>query len=382
MRTGMDVLLSDGVPEVTGKRVGLISNHTGIDSRLRSTIDLLHASDMCNLVALFAPEHGIWGGAQAGAEISGHIDKRTGLPVYSLYGETNSPARDVLDTLDVLMFDMLDLGVRYATRLSIMAESQAAAAAAHVDFIVCDRPNPLSGEHVEGGLLDSRFTSLVGCHPIPVRHGMTVGELARLFAAECGWPEPIVVPMQGWQRAWWFDETGLPWVFPSPNLPTLEAATLYPGTCLIEGTNLSEGRGTTRPFELIGAPWLEPFAVAAALEQRNPRDVAFRPTYFTPTFSKHADVSCGGVQIHILDREALRPVALGMAVLEVLRALDPGSFVWRQGREGQYSIDLLLGTDQPRRMLDDGNDVAQVMTGWDAEVQAFEERRRPYLLYT
>lgn len=382
MRTGMDVLLSGGVPEVAGKKVGLISNHTGIDSHLRSTIALLHDSDQCDLAALFAPEHGIWGGTQAGAEISGHIDMRTGLPVYSLYGATNSPARDVLDTLDVLVFDMLDLGVRYATRLSIMAESQAAAAEADVVFVVCDRPNPLSGKHVEGGLLDPRFASLVGYHAIPVRHGMTFGELARLFAAERGWPEPIVVPMQGWQRAWWFDETGLPWVFPSPNLPTLDAVTLYPGTCLIEGTNLSEGRGTTRPFELIGAPWLNPFALAAALERRSPQGVAFRPTYFTPTFSKHAEVPCGGVQIHILDREALRPVALGMAVLEVLRALDPESFAWRQGREGQYSIDLLLGTDQPRRTLDDGNDLAQLMTRWDADAKAFEERRRPFLLYT
>jgi uncharacterized protein YbbC (DUF1343 family) len=211
---------------------------------------------------------------------------------------------------------------------------------------------------------------------------MTFGELARLFAAERDWPEPTVVPMQGWQRSWWFDETELPWVFPSPNLPTLDAVTLYPGTCLIEGTNLSEGRGTTRPFELIGAPWLDPFAFATALERHQLPGVAFRPTWFTPTFSKHADVSCGGVQIHILDREALRPVALGMTLLEVLRDLDGDAFAWRQGREGRYSIDLLLGSNGPRRMLDDGATVAQVTAGWEDEARMFEERRGPYLLYT
>jgi len=262
-----------------------------------------------------------------------------------------------------------------------MAESQEAAASAGLAFVVFDRPNPISGEHVEGGLLDPDFLSFVGCHPIPVRHGMTFGELARLFAADRGWPEPTMVPMQGWRRAWWFDETELPWVFPSPNLPTLDAVTLYPGTCLIEGTNLSEGRGTTRPFELIGAPWLDPFALATALERRQLPGVAFRPTFFTPMFSKHANVSCGGVQIHIVDREVMRPVALGMTLLEVLRELDGDAFAWRQGREGRYSIDLLLGSDQPRRRLDAGDSGAQITAGWNEEAQAFEERRQPYLLY-
>lgn len=382
MLTGLDVILDKGMPpELASKRVGLITNHTGVDRHLRSTIDLLQDKDGIELVALFGPEHGIWGEAQAGAKVSGAVDQRTGLPVYSLYGERHSPTRDMLNSLDVLIFDILDLGVRYATRLSIMVKSQEAAAAADVDFIVFDRPNPISGESVEGALLDPRFASLVGCHPIPVRHGMTVGELARMIAAERGWPEPVVVPMQGWKRAWWFDETGLPWVFPSPNLPTLDAVTLYPGTCLIEGTNVSEGRGTTRPFELIGAPWLDPFALAAALERRNLPGVAFRPTYFTPIFSKHANVSCGGVQIHILDRGAMRPVEMGIHLLHVLRELDPAAFAWREGREGRYSIDLLLGSDRPRRMLDVGDSVARVTAGWEEEAQAFVERRQPFLLY-
>lgn len=382
MLTGLDVILDKGVPpELASKRVGLITNQTGVDRHLRSIIDLLRDKDGIELVALFGPEHGIWGEAQAGAKVSGAVDQRTGLPVYSLYGERHSPTRDILDSLDVLIFDILDLGVRYATRLSIMVKSQEAAAAADVDFIVFDRPNPISGESVEGTLLDPRFASLVGCHPIPVRHGMTIGELARMIAAERGWPEPVVVPMQGWKRAWWFDETGLPWVFPSPNLPTLDAVTLYPGTCLIEGTNISEGRGTTRPFELIGAPWLDPFALAVALEGRNLPGVAFRPTYFTPIFSKHANVSSGGVQIHILNRGAMRPVEMGIHVLHVLRELDPAAFAWREGREGRYSIDLLLGSDRPRRMLDAGDSVAQITAGWEEEAQAFAERRQPFLLY-
>ncbi len=381
MRIGLETFLSDGAPRTVGRRAGLITNHTGLDHNFRSNVDLLRASDFVELLALFAPEHGIWGDAQAGVKVSGDIDGHSGLPVHSLYGERYSPTRDTLDGLDVLIFDVLDLGVRYATRLSIMAKALEAAATADIDFVVFDRPNPISGEGIEGALLDTRFVSLIGCHPIPVRHGMTVGELARMFAAERGWPEPVIVPMQGWRREWWFDETGLPWVFPSPNLPTLDSLTLYPGTCLIEGANVSEGRGTTRPFELIGAPWLDPFAFSAEMERQNLPGVAFRPTYFMPTFSKHANVSCGGVQIHILDREEMRPVELGIHLLHVLRELDPDAFAWRKGREGKYSLDLLLGSDRPRRMLDAGDSVVQITAGWEEDASKFEERRRPYLLY-
>lgn len=381
MRIGLETFLSDGAPRTAGRRAGLITNHTAVDHNLRSSVDLLRASDFVELLALFAPEHGIWGDAQAGVAVNGNIDVHSGLPVHSLYGERYSPSHDTLDSLDVLIFDILDLGVRYATRLSIMANALEAAATADIDFVVFDRPNPISGEGVEGALLDPRFVSLIGCHPIPVRHGMTVGELARMFAAERGWPEPIVVPMQGWRREWWFDETGLPWVFPSPNLPTLDAVTLYPGTCLIEGVNISEGRGTTRPFELIGAPWLDPFRLAAEMKSLGLPGVTFRPTYFMPTFSKHADVTCGGVQIHICDREVMRPVELGIHLLHVLHELEPGAFTWREDREGKYSLDLLLGSDRPRRMLDAGDSVAQITAGWEEDASAFEERRRPFLLY-
>lgn len=382
MLTGLDVVLDKGLPELAGTRFGLITNHTGVDRYLRSIIDVLQDRDGIELVAFFGPEHGVRGEAQAGTTVSRSIDKRTGLPVHSLYGETLAPTPAMMEGLDALMFDIQDAGVRFYTYVSTMINAQGAAASADLRFMVLDRPAPIGGTRIEGNLLDPSFESFVGAHPVPIRYGMTVGELARMVAAERGWPEPIVVPMQGWKREWWFDETGLPWVFPSPNLPTLDAVTLYPGTCLIEGVNISEGRGTTRPFELIGAPWLDPFTLAAEMERRGLPGVTFRPTYFTPTFSKHANISCGGVQIHILDRAAMRPVELGIHLLHVLRELDPSAFAWRKGREGNYALDLLLGSDRPRRMLDAGDSVAQITTGWEEDGSAFDERRRPFLLYS
>lgn len=381
MLTGLDVVLENGLPDLAGARFGLITNHTGVDRSLRSIIDLLQERDGIELAALFGPEHGVRGEAQAGAEVSGAIDQRTGLPVHSLYGETLAPTPAMMEGLDALMFDIQDAGVRFYTYVSTMINAQGAAAAADLRFVVLDRPDPIGGNRVEGNMLDPSFESFVGAHPVPIRYGMTVGELARMVAAERGWPEPTVVTMQGWKREWWFDETGLPWVAPSPNLPTLDSAALYPGTCLIEGANISEGRGTTQPFELIGAPWLDPFTLAAEMERRDLPGVTFRPTYFTPTFSKHANISCGGVQIHIRDREAMRPVELGIHLLHGLRELDPGAFAWREGREGTYSLDLLLGSDRPRHMLDEGGSVAQIIAGWEDDARAFEERRRPFLLY-
>lgn len=381
MLTGLDVLLDEGSPELAGMRCGLITNHTGVDRHLRSIIDLLREHDVIELVALLGPEHGVRGEAQAGAEVSGAIDQRTGLPVHSLYGETLAPTPAMMQGLDALIFDIQDAGVRFYTYVSTMINAQEAAVSAGLRFVVLDRPDPIGGIRVEGNMLDPGFASFVGAHPVPIRYGMTVGELARMVAADREWPEPMVVPMRGWRRAWWFDQTGLPWVFPSPNLPTLDAMALYPGTCLVEGVNVSEGRGTTRPFELIGAPWLDPFEFAGQMERRNLPGVAFRPTWFTPMFSKHANVSCGGVQIHMLDREAMRPVQLGMHLLHVLRDMDSDAFGWRTGRDGNHALDLLLGSDRPRHMLDAGDSVEQITAGWEEEARAFEDRRRPYLLY-
>lgn len=381
MHTGLEVLLSEGLPEMTGKRVGLVTNHTGVDSRFRSTADLLHASDQFRLVALFGPEHGVRGEAQAGVEVGASVDGRTGLLVYSLYGETRRPTPAMLERMDALLFDIQDVGVRYATYISTMSLVQEACAEAGIPLVLLDRPNPISGVHIEGPSLNPAFASFVGAHPIPVRHGLTCGELARLFAAERGWPTPTVVPMQGWRRDQWYDETGLPWVQPTPNLPTLDSLTLYPGMCLIEGTNVSEGRGTTRPFELVGAPWLDPFELAAELERRTLPGSAFRPAYFTPTYSKHAGFSCRGVQAYITDRSEARPVELGVHMLHAIRELAPEEFAWRSGHDGSFFVDLLYGSDKLRRMLDGGAGVAEITADWREETSGFRERRDPFLLY-
>ena len=381
MQTGLEILLAEGQPSLRGRRVGLITNHSAIDPKLRSAIDLLHESDVVDLVALFGPEHGVRGDAQAGVKVEAATDKHSGLPVYSLYGETQHPTPEMLGGLDALLFDIQDIGVRYATYISTMANAMEAASDAGLTFVVLDRPNPLNGDAIEGNLLEPAFASFVGVHPIPIRHGMTAGELARLIAAERGWAEPVVVEMTGWRRDHWFDDTELPWVQPSPNLPTLDSVTLYSGTCMIEGTNVSEGRGTTRPFEYIGAPWLDPFDLADAMDKRNLPGCGFRPAYFTPTFSKHYGAVCGGVQIHILDREKTRPAVLGIHLLDVIRSLDPQAFAWRQSSDGGYFIDLLLGSDQPRRMFDQGAGADEIVAQWAAERASFAERRQPYLLY-
>ncbi len=381
MQTGLEILLAEGQPSLRGRRVGLITNHSAIDPKLRSAIDLLHESDVVDLVALFGPEHGVRGDAQAGVKVEAATDKHSGLPVYSLYGETQHPTPEMLGGLDALLFDIQDIGVRYATYISTMANAMEAASDAGLTFVVLDRPNPLNGDAIEGNLLEPAFASFVGVHPIPIRHGMTAGELARLIAAERGWAEPVVVEMTGWRRDHWFDNTELPWVQPSPNLPTLDSVTLYSGTCMIEGTNVSEGRGTTRPFEYIGAPWLDPFDLADAMDKRNLPGCGFRPAYFTPTFSKHYGAVCGGVQIHILDREKTRPAVLGIHLLDVIRSLDPQAFAWRQSSDGGYFIDLLLGSDQPRRMFDQGAGADEIVAQWAAERASFAERRQPYLLY-
>ena len=382
VRSGLEVFLDEGLPVIAGRRVGLITNPTGVDRGLRSGVDLLRRSDAVELVALFGPEHGVRGEAQAGVKVAGEVDARTGLPVHSLYGETQRPTPEMLDGLDALVFDVQDVGVRYATYISTMAYAQEAASTAGLTFVVLDRPNPITGHLIEGNLLDPVFASFVGVHPVPIRHGMTAGELARLFAAERGWAAPLVVPMRGWRRDHWFDETGLPWVQPSPNLPTLDTVTLYSGTCLIEGTNVSEGRGTTRPFEYVGAPWLDPFRLAAEMEGRGLPGCGYRPVFFSPTFSKHAGQICGGVQVHVIDRAVFRPVELGIHLLEAIRALAPKVFAWRESPEGRFFVDLLLGSGQPRRLLDGGSGPDEVMAGWAEERVRFAERRRPFLLYS
>jgi len=277
----------------------------------------------------------------------------------------------MLAGLDALLFDIQDLGVRYGTYLSTMVEAMQAAAENGVRFAVLDRPNPINGVAIEGPLVEEGFASFVGAHPVPIRHGMTLGELARLIAAERGWPEPVVVPVEGWIRGMWFDQTGLPWVQVSPNLPTLDSVTVYAGSCLFEGTNLSEGRGTTRPFEYVGAPWVDSFAFAGRMARAGLDGYAFRPASFTPTFSKHAGIVCGGLQIYVMEREVAQPVALGIELIRVAQELSGNAFEWRLNDVEVPFIDLLYGSDRLRL----GEPLSSDPT-------TFAERRAPFLLYS
>jgi uncharacterized protein YbbC (DUF1343 family) len=371
VKTGLDILLEQGNPNLAGLRCGLIANHTSIDRNLQSGIDLLHESDRIELRALFGPEHGVRGDAQAGALVTDATDARTGLPVFSLYGETEKPTLAMLAGLDVLLFDIQDIGVRYGTYLSTMIAAMEAVAENDLRFAVLDRPNPIGGTTIEGPLVEEGYASFVGAHPVPIRHGMTLGELARLVASERGWPEPIVVPMDGWTRGMWFDQTGLPWVQVSPNLPTLDSVTVYAGSCLFEGTSLSEGRGTTRPFEYVGAPWIDPFSFAGRMAHTGLAGYAFRPVSFTSTFSKHAGIVCGGLQIYVSDRAVAQPVALGVELIRVAQQLSGDQFAWRLNDQGIPFIDLLYGSDRLR-----------LGEPLPSDPKAFAERRAPFLLYS
>jgi uncharacterized protein YbbC (DUF1343 family) len=379
----------EAVRALAGKRLGLITNPTGVTRTLEATLDVLHRDPRLRLVAAFGPEHGLGGEAQDAVRIGDFHDESTGLPVYSLYGASRRPTVEALAGVDALVFDIQDVGVRFYTYISTMLLSMRACAEAGKEFIVLDRPNPISGALVEGGVLDERFTSFVGACPAPVRHGLTVGELAMWANQTLGIGcELTVCKMIGWKRAMWADDTGLPWVMPSPNLPSLDTATVYPGSCFVEGTNLSEGRGTTRPFELIGAPWIDGRVLADRLNDLGLSGCKFRPVFFVPGFSKHAGEVCGGVQIHVVDRIAFRPVRTGVHILAAIRALYPDRFQWigtpEQQAAGRLHIDLLSGTDELRRTLDSGGydrGIDELLTKWEADVVRFGAERERFLLY-
>ena len=382
VRTGLEVFLSGAGRELDGMTVGLVTNPNGVDRSFRSGVELLQANRRLRLKALFGPEHGVRGDAQAGEHVDAGTDPPSGLPVYSLYGETRRPTPEMLSGLDAIVLDLQDLGVRYATYLSTQIEVQAAAHDANIDVITFDRPNPLADLAVEGNLLEREFLSFVGSHPIPIRHGLTLGELGLLVAHERGWKPPIVIPAERLNRQSWYDETGLPWILPSPNMPTLDALTLYAGTCLVEGTSASEGRGTTRPFEFLGAPGVDANALADDLTSRTLPGLAFRPVYFTPYISKHTGVVCGGVQTYCTDRMALHAPSLGIHLLHALKCHVP-DFTWVTPLDDNrpYFIDLLLGSDKPRLALDEGATPDEIMVNWSTESANFRERRRPFLLY-
>ena len=388
VRPGVDMLAERLPAALAGRRVGLITNHTGRDASGRSTIDVLAARRDLRLVALFGPEHGIRGAAAEGETVDDTRDERTGLPVRSLYGATRKPTPAMLADVDALVFDIQDVGARTYTYVYTMAYAMQAARERGIPFVVLDRPNPIRGDVVEGNILDTAYASFVGLYPIALRHGMTVGELARLFNAEFDIGADLtVVRMDGWRRDLWWDETGLDWVPPSPNLPRLESAIHYPGTVFFEAINLSEGRGTSHPFQQTGAPWLRADTVVAAMNAMRLPGVRFEAVEFTPpaTAAKYPGQRLRGVRLVATDRNAYRPIPTTLRLIQTIRRLHPAEFRWVGGPtaadpRAAYWMDRLAGTDRLRTAMEAGT-LDALLAEWEREARAFEAQRREYLLY-
>jgi uncharacterized protein YbbC (DUF1343 family) len=381
---GLEKLLTDS-HRLRGARVGLLVNPISVDGKFRHAIDLALAAGW-NVVRLFGPEHGVRGEAQDMESVHQERDPLTSLPVVSLYGANEGslrPTPEQLDGLDVLIVDLQDIGSRYYTYSWTAAFCAEVCGDVGVDVIVCDRPNPLGGEVLEGNVVTEGYASFVGAYPAAARHAMTLGELMAMYVGHRCHLE--VIPMEGWHRGMWYDETGLPWVLPSPNMPTLDTATVYPGMCLLEGTNLSEARGTTRPFELFGAPWLDAGALSERLEGRKLPGCTFRRAGFKPMFQKHANEDCRGLQLHVTDRSVFRSLQTALAILQDVRAIHPDEFAWREEVyefvADRLAIDLLLGDPLVRHALEDDVDIAEIIASMDHAREAFEDRRRDVLLY-
>ena len=372
---------------VTGATVGLVCNPASIDAAFRHSADLLFEAPDVGLAAIFGPQHGFRSDLQDNMIETPHAhDARRRVPIHSLYSETREPTAEMLRGIDALVIDLQDVGTRVYTYIYTMANCMRAAARHGIKVVVCDRPNPVGGEEVEGPTLREAWTSFVGQFPIPLRHGLTIGELARLFNDGFGLGAALeVVPLEGWRRSMYHDETGLPWVITSPNIPTLDSAIVYPGAVLFEGTKLSEGRGTTRPFELIGAPWIDGERLSAAMNARGLAGVHFRPVFFEPTFQKHARETCGGCQLHVTDRRAFEPVRTAVELIAEFRRQDPARFAWREPpyeyEHDKEPIDILYGSDRLRVTLDSGREVASLFADWESDEEAFRKLRQKYLLY-
>ena len=386
VKVGLELLRERGRAFLGNQRVGLLCHQASVTADLEHATEVVRSIKGCTLAALFAPEHGLWGTAQAEARVAPRRDRATGLPVWSLYGRSRRPTPAMLRGLELLLCDLQDVGARYYTFVWTLALTMQACARAGVKLLVLDRPNPLGGLAVEGNVLEERFASFVGLHPLPVRHGMTIGELAlylntrRRLGARLS-----VLPMRGWRRKMTWEATGLPWVPPSPNMPTPDTARVYPGGCLLEGTNLSEGRGTTRPFEWVGAPFIEPERWAAALRAEHLPGVHFRPCVFQPAFQKWKVRECGGVQLHVTDPERFKPYLTGLALIATARRLYPGAFAWRnppyEFETKRLPIDLLLGSDRVRRQIERGFPLSEIEASWRGGLGAFRQARRKFLLY-
>ncbi|MEK4051827.1 MULTISPECIES: DUF1343 domain-containing protein [Bacillus] len=378
VKTGIETLLSGNLSWLKGKRVGLITNPTGIDANMKSSVDLLFEHPNIKLTALYGPEHGVRGDAQAGEGVESYTDEKTGLPVYSLYGKTRKPTPDMLKDVDVLLFDIQDVGARYYTYIYTMAYAMEAAKENNIPFVVLDRPNPIGGLKVEGPVLEPEHASFVGLYPIPLRHGMTTGELAKLFNKEFHINADVtVIKMKNWKRSMTFDDTKLPFVLPSPNMPTVDSTFVYPATGLIEGTNVSEGRGTTKPFELIGAPYINSSELADHLNQLKLKGVQFRPVSFTPTFSKHSGKLSHGVQLYVTDRSSFEAVKTGLSIIKAIHDLYPKDFQFLQ----TGSFDKLIGNGWMKEEINQGTSVKQIMKRYHHDLKTFEKKRKKYLIY-
>ena len=403
VKTGLEVFLEGKLDFVQGKKVGLITNPTGMNHKLEYIVDLFNEEPEIELVALYGPEHGIRGNAQAGYYVPYYIDAAYNLPVFSLYGQSMEPESGMLknideymrtfdtsdegkylggemvESLDVMIFDIQDVGTRIYTYVATMAYSMKACEENKIEFIVLDRPNPINGVDLEGPILEyPEYSSFVGLYPIPVRHGMTVGELARLFNDRYFEKKVdlTVIPMEGWRRKMWYDQTGLPWVIPSPNMPSLDTAAVYPGQVFVEGTNISEGRGTTKPFELFGAPWIDGHNLAAKLNSLKLPGVSFREAWFTPTFSKYTQEMCGGCQIHVTDRAMFRSFSTTLHIIKTIKDLYPDKFQFHP----DY-FDKIMGTAKVRLLLEEGRRVSEIIDGLREKIADFERLRKDYLLY-
>lgn len=385
MRLGSERLIAS--PRLQGLRVGVLANPASIDHGFGHIVDRLATSPDYKLTAIFGPQHGFRSDLQDNMIESPHAkDPARNVPIFSLYSETREPTPEMLDLIDVLVIDIQDVGARIYTFIYTMANCLRAAARKGLPVIVCDRPNPIGGVAIEGPMLEGGYESFVGQFPMPMRHGMTVAELARLFNEHhrIG-AELEVVHMEGWSRDMYWDETGLPWVMPSPNMPTLDTAMVYPGTVLFEGTMLSEGRGTTRPFELIGAPWLDGEQLAARMNGAGLKGVHFRPAIFEPTFQKHARATCGGCQIHVTSRLEFEPVKAGVSLMRECCGLAPDRFKWRdppyEYEPDKMPIDILAGAPTLRQQIERQVPLEEIAESWRPGVAAFAQTIRPYLLY-
>jgi uncharacterized protein YbbC (DUF1343 family) len=388
VRTGIEMLMASGYAAVRGQKVGVVTNPTGIMPDLQHEVDVMHGDDAIDLVAVFGPEHGFRGTAQAGGSEGFYSDPRTGLPVYDTYGKSGQPLADVIakSGVDTVMFDIQDVGARFYTYIWTLYDAMVATAMVGKRFVVLDRPNAISGRQALGPVMHAGYETFVGRKPISQAHGMTAGELARMYngewvAADAGQAVDLdVIETDGWFRDMYYEQAGLPWVPPSPNMPTVDTAIVYSGTCMFEGTNLSEGRGTTRPFQEISAPYGD-WHWRDALTALDLPGAGFRENYVNPTFSKYAGQTIGGVELYVTDRDAYDPIRTGVAMLVTAKAVYPGGFSWHSGASPDTWIDNLTGSDYVRTSVDAGKSTDAIVAGWQGELAAFRWLREHYLIY-